>query len=331
MASAIYGAACSEVVGSKEFERMIDSWASSKGCQWTVKIVTAVLSYCIISNFVPLYNSLPLVSTVPYFGDFIYYFCDLFENNLGVDFREAKHYKCVVGLFCCVFGFLFVSFITTVLDLFPSVFLKFKTQGNRSRFTVSEWLEAFSLSMFNLLVVSWTCIPLVQWLVVFLHGENVALESDPWVPKVEIFKFLCCVVLVDVWFYVTHIFLHVKGVYKAIHKLHHRFKAPTAVAALYAHPVEYAIGNLGGVAIGVAVTNCHPYTGYFWFCFSLMATSLAHSGYVFFGAENHDFHHQFFNYNFGVGGNMDTLCGTNFVGSKQWKTWRAQQKSKKVK
>ena len=52
----------------------------------------------------------------------------------------------------------------------------------------------------------------------------------------------------------------------------------------------------------------------------LVSTGGSHSGYTFFDAESHDRHHEFFNCNFGVGGMMDALMGTNY---EAWRRARA--------
>ena len=59
------------------------------------------------------------------------------------------------------------------------------------------------------------------------------------------------------------------------------------------------MGNLLGVALGPVLTNAHPYTAYGWFVLTLVSTCGSHSGYDFFGAEKHDEHHEFFDWNFG--------------------------------
>lgn len=64
------------------------------------------------------------------------------------------------SLLSAIIGFLFVSTVTTVLDCFPTVFLQFKTQGERSRFTVS---------MMNLLCTSWVCLIPTSWMRRTLH------------------------------------------------------------------------------------------------------------------------------------------------------------------
>ena len=84
--------------------------------------------------------------------------------------------------------------------------------------------------------------------------------------------------VIDVWFYSTHRLLHVQPIYTWIHKWHHRFKAPNAVCCTYANPIEFNLGNVMGVVLGPALTNCHPYTAAFWLAFSLASTAGSHSG-----------------------------------------------------
>lgn len=232
------------------------------------------------------------------------------------------------SLLSAIIGFLFVSLITTILDCCPSYFLRFKTQGERSRFTMKEWFQAFSLSMTNLLCTSWICLIPATWIRRTLHDEgplsnHALVMKDPFELHVEILKFITCFLIVDVWFYITHRALHSKLLYSRIHKLHHRFKAPTAVAAMYAHPVEYAVGNLGGVAAGIILTNCHPLTAFTWTGFGVVSSTFGHSGYSFFGAKKHDLHHQYFTCNYGVGGGMDWLFGTSFPNSSKCKIMEA--------
>mmetsp|Transcript_6735 Transcript_6735/g.12033 ORF Transcript_6735/g.12033 Transcript_6735/m.12033 type:complete len:142 (+) Transcript_6735:692-1117(+) len=88
-------------------------------------------------------------------------------------------------------------------------------------------------------------------------------------------------------------------------------QTPAAVCATYAHPFEFVVGNLMGVALGPVLTNSHPYTAYGWFVLTLVSTCGSHSGYGFLGAEKHDEHHEFFDWNFGVGPVCDQLFGTS--------------------
>merc|ERR1712046_567363 len=90
---------------------------------------------------------------------------------------------------------------------------------------------------------------------------------DPYFPFVwykEIVKFVLCITIVDIWFYWTHRVLHFPVFYKAIHKLHHRFKAPTAVACMFAPPLEFGFGNLLGVSLGPVLANALGATAMIW-------------------------------------------------------------------
>jgi len=99
---------------------------------------------------------------------------------------------------------------------------------------------------------------------------------------------------------------------------------------MYAHPIEFCMGNVAGVILGPALTNAHPYECMFWMCFSLASTSGSHSGYPAFGAANHDAHHEHLYCNYGVGVFMDKLMGTEFEGSELQAVVRTRVGARKV-
>ena len=65
---------------------------------------------------------------------------------------------------------------------------------------------------------------------------------------------------------------------------------------MFANPIEFCYGNVMGVVLGPVITNCHPLTGAFWMAFSVISTSCSHSRYCCLGAQNHDIHHEHFDY-----------------------------------
>ena len=127
---------------------------------------------------------------------------------------------------------------------------------------------------------------------------------------------LCCVVR-EVLFYYAHRTLHSPRLYRVIHKTHHRFTAPVALAAQYAHPLEHIVANTLPVILPPVVLRTHVLTFWAFLGSQLLETCTVHSGYDFFGgaARMHDAHHEKFNVHYGALGIMDWLHGTD--GSKK--------------
>jgi sterol desaturase/sphingolipid hydroxylase (fatty acid hydroxylase superfamily) len=243
-----------------------------------------------------------------------------FSNVTGYDIATENTFN--VWYIASIIAYLTMGFFCLALDYILPV--SFKTQGHRSYFTWREVWDAMSLGMFNICISAFlfTTMPYV-WMWKF--DDHDMKEDSPFDLKTEVAKFLLCGVIVESWFFTTHRMLHFPVFYAAIHKLHHRFKAPIAFASTYAHPFEFIVGNLTGIILGPLLTNCHPFTSYVWITNALFSTGGSHSGYSFMGAAFHDAHHQYFDYNYGVGGTIDYLVGTQFVGSEKWKKGQKKQ------
>jgi sterol desaturase/sphingolipid hydroxylase (fatty acid hydroxylase superfamily) len=80
--------------------------------------------------------------------------------------------------------------------------------------------------------------------------------------------------------YYIHRLLYHPLLYARIHSQHHRFTAPVALAAHYAHPIEHVLQNLAPIAVYCQLLRCNILT--FWFAMSIEITSglLRHNGYV---------------------------------------------------
>lgn len=119
---------------------------------------------------------------------------------------------------------------------FTGWFRKYKVQpGTNEPPDTRKLLEAFFTVLFNQIAVSILFSSGGFYTARAYLGEQDirAVASFPWL----IVTLLICHTLFDVAFYTFHRLMHTKYIYKHIHKIHHEWKAPIGVIAIYAHPV----------------------------------------------------------------------------------------------
>ena len=121
----------------------------------------------------------------------------------------------------------------------------------------------------------------------------------------------------EVLFYYSHRAFHHRALYRRFHKQHHEFRAPYALAALHAHPVEFVLSDLVPFTAAFVPLRPHIFFVYQWIVGACLGTQTHHAGYRFpwiaahdHQPDFHDRHHADARTCFGVLGILDFVHGT---------------------
>jgi len=213
-------------------------------------------------------------------------------------------------VFFWVFGFLFLA----IPKRWPKFAQRHRLQPAEKQPRQAEIDHCIRTVFRNQLVFSIFHLLLVAVSVVFNYNSE--YRFHPNFPPITGFvrDVILCVLIREILFYYSHRLLHHPYFYAPIHKVHHRFTAPMALAAQYAHPVEHFFANILPIVLPPKLLNVHIVTWWFFLAIELIETTTVHSGFDFFGwAIMHDLHHQSFRVNFGTVGLLDWLHGTGQI------------------
>ena len=126
-------------------------------------------------------------------------------------------------------------------------------------------------------------------------------------------SFFILLFLQDTYFYFTHRMLHIPFLYKKIHQVHHKSKAPSTNAAFSHHPAEKFIELLFYPLI-ILIIPLHPGALITFLTYSTITNFIGHSGFEIrkipsIGKHHnkymattvfHEMHHRYPNKNFGL-------------------------------
>ena len=218
-----------------------------------------------------------------------------------------------VIIVCQLVGFWLVSTVYLAIDLaFPNFSNRHKLQSERRQ---PSW-AAIKDCIWHVLVGNLTSEVIhfaVLWASSFQQSFFTITPDYPSGSEVAS-DFAIALLLREILFYAAHRALHHPKIYAQIHKRHHKFVAPMAFAAQYAHPVEHVLANTIPIVLPLMLKHAHILTFALFLTSQLIETASVHSGYDFAAARAHDLHHEKFRMNYGAIGLMDWLCGTNTEG-----------------
>lgn len=244
-------------------------------------------------------------------GNFWQHQWDKFTLLCGND-----HFNIIVygGTFCVYLVYWVVGGIYTFMDVtgFPAFIRPYKVQpGTNEPVSTPKLIKCILVVQFNQLVVG------IALSVFWFHLANLrGYDKSPKLPTFHwvLFELVVCILIEEIGFYYSHRLFHHKSLYKHIHKQHHEWQSPISITALYCHPLEHILSNMGPVVAGPLILGSHPATLILWSSLAVYSTINAHSGYhlpFFMSPEFHDYHHLKFNECYGALGILDQLHGTD--------------------
>lgn len=199
----------------------------------------------------------------------------------------------------------------------------FKVQETR-RLTARQYAACTALALFNEALSAAMVYGLGRWaLPLTTGGERAAWAVDALPgPLTLVLHLAASAAASEVWFYWGHRLCHASDfLWKNVHWLHHTIDAPSAVTAIFAHPIEHVFVNFPTTALGPLLLGSHAATFVLWSILATFDTCMGHSGWhlPFLSApEFHDYHHSAGTGNFGALGLLDALCGTSDAFFKTW-------------
>ena len=135
------------------------------------------------------------------------------------------------------------------------------------------------------------------------------ITADHHSPGLELLHLLMNIAFGEIWFYSLHRMLHTKLLYNKFHKKHHELTSTVGLLALYAHPFDAIVVNLGSIYALHAIFGFSALQLFVVGSYATMNTVL-HSHSSTASNSPHQLHHLRFNVNYGLNLFMDKWLKT---------------------
>jgi len=206
-------------------------------------------------------------------------------------------------------------------SLFPAFSARHKLQKDEKQPTPTEIWECFLVVFRNQVLASAMQLSIIA--LDALTGRPPTHRFDPTLPSLtEVIRdVILCIFLREVIVYYIHRLVHHPSIYKTIHKPHHAFTPPIALAAQYSTFREHVLLGIIPIASPPMILRSHVVTFWVFLAMQLFETATMHSGYDFFAgfARRHDLHHEKFSVCFGPTGLMDWIHNTEWKNREDMK------------
>lgn len=189
------------------------------------------------------------------------------------------------------------------------------------KYRIQTEVKAFSRpstgKLFRTVLINTCLVPAIA-LVIGVSVSFVPSDFEIPGPFEMLLSTLVTVLINEVCFFYGHWMFHAnKFLYANVHKVHHEFKSPCALAAVYCHPVELVVADFGPLGAGIVMFNHNLYFAAVFTTFAILATQTHHCGFRWpwiaqHGEQPdfHDYHHEKFTCNYGNLGFLDAIHGT---------------------